>query len=567
MKKLLFLLLLPLLFAQIGFSQMTLVHGHVLSYIPFTPCVGAPVNFSAIDTSGQFTLATHHWSFGDGTTGWTYTQNPSIAHTYNAPGTYMVVFHAYDSLQSSAYDTDTIYLVIDSICGNHDNISGTTYYDSNQNGVQDVGELNYPNRLIAVTPGPYYMSSDANGNYSVNLTPGSWNFSVMPPLYHSVSEPVGNSYTVVSAGNGSTHPGNDFGLYPTTGINDLRVWYHSSPPVPGFNRTYTINYSNVGSTIQNAIITFDYDPAVTFLSASVGGSNSGNTVTWTIPNVFPGTSGAVIALMNISLSAQLGTSLNNIVTINPIPGDATPTDNIDAHEAIVVASFDPNDKSVLPRGLNASGDIAPLTPLRYTIRFQNTGTYYATDVFVRDTLDADLDQSTLEVLGASHPFIWHNDFGKLAFEFRNIMLPDSNTNEPASHGFVTFKITPKAGLAFGTELTNTGHIYFDFNAPIVTNTTLNTVANITSMVPSRNLVGMTVAPNPFGDYTQFEFANPDGASYELVLRDLSGRRVMTERGINGNSFQLDATSLPAGMYLYTLQGAEGNVASGKLLKQ
>ncbi len=567
MKKILLALLLPLLMMGSLYSQWNSINAHVVSYVPFTPCVGSPISFSAIDTTGQFTLATHYWNFGDGSNGYGNTQNPAVSHVYASPGTYMVHLTVYDSLQFNFYERDSFLITVDSICGNHDNISGVTYFDVNGNGVQNFGEPVLPNRLIEVTPGPYYITSDANGYYAVNMIPGTYNFSLLPPMYMSVSQPGTGSYTVTSAGNGSLHPGNDFGLAPIPGINDLRVTYTSLPPVPGFNRYFYVNCQNVGTTMQNATVTLQYDPQLNFISAANGGTNAGNTITWSLPNMLPGTSAQVSALLYVPLSVVVGGSLNHIATINPIPGDTTPNNNTDSHENVVVASYDPNDKAVLPKGLNASGDIAPLTPLRYKIRFQNTGTYLATNVIIRDTLDVELDQTTLEVLGASHPFIWHNDFGKLAFEFHNIMLPDSNSNEPGSHGFVEFRITPKANLPLGTELTNTGHIYFDFNAPIVTNTTLNTLANLTSVSPSHNLIGLTVAPNPFGSYTQFEFNNSAQESFDLVVRDLSGRTVQIERGINGNSFQLDASSLPAGMYLYTLKGAAGNVASGKLIKQ
>ena len=43
-----------------------------------------------------------------------------------------------------------------------------------------------------------------------------------------------------------------------------------------------------------------------------------------------------------------------------------------------------------------------------------------------------------------------------------------------SHGFITYRIQPKTGLADSTELKNTAFIYFDFNPAIQTNYTLNT---------------------------------------------------------------------------------------------
>lgn len=565
MQRFLLSLLLTLTLSLPLFGQ-TLTPGHVISYIPFTPCVGSPISFTAIDTSGLYTLATHSWSFGDGGSGWSYTQQPTVTHVYTAPGTYWVHFSAWDSL-SFSYEYDSLQIVVDSICANHDNISGLTYYDSDGNGVQNSGEPVYPNRLIEITPGPYYLTSDQNGMFSVNLTPGTYNFAVVAPTYFGVSQPSGGSYTVTSAGNGSLHPNNDFGLTPINGINDLRVHYSTNPPVPGFNRTFYVYYANVGTTLLNGTVTLQYDPAMNFISAANGGTQSGNTVTWNVGNLLPGDYGTVTALVYTPLTTVVGSSLVHTATINPIVGDTTPSNNVYTDTSTVVASYDPNDKSVSPRGVNASGDVAIGTTLTYTIRFQNTGTYYATDVIVRDTLDPDLDQSTLEVLGSSHPMTWHNDFGKLAFEFFNIMLPDSNTNEPGSHGSVTYRIAPKAGLPLGTELTNTGHIYFDFNAPIVTNTTLNTLANLVAVDPAHNAMHLTVVPHPFGDRAQLRFDNASGDQFALIIHDLSGRVVLQASGITGNSYELDATDLSAGMYLFTLQNSAGVQVSGKVVKQ
>jgi uncharacterized repeat protein (TIGR01451 family) len=566
MKKLLFLPLLllfafPALYGQIQTSNM-----HVISYIPFTPCVGAPVMFSAIDTSGMYTQSYHSWSFGDGGNGWGYSTQPTITHTYSSPGTYQVGFWAYDSL-SGGYDTSFISITVDSICANHDNISGKTYSDNNGNGFQDFGEPNWPNRLIQIQPGPYFFTSDQNGNFSVNMTPGSYTLSCIPPTYHQVTEPVSNSYSVVSGGTGALHPGNDFGLAPIANMNDLRVNFSAIPPVPGFTRTYYLHYQNVGTTVVNATLTFDHDASLIYVGASNSGTHAGNTVTWNLGSLFPGDNGYVTCQLTIPVNTLVGTALPFQATISPIVDDVAPGDNVDGADMTVLSSYDPNDKAAVPAGVGNSGDIAPGTRLTYTIRFQNTGNFYATDVILRDTLDADFDQSTLEVIGGSHPFTWHNDFGKLAFEFRNIMLPDSNTNEPGSHGHVVYRITPKSTLPLGTELTNTAHIYFDFNSAIVTNTTLNTLATLVAVQPGRNNIHLGVAPNPFNGSTMIRFDNLSGEKHTLTVRDITGKILLQDKGITGEQHELNAAGLPAGIYLFNLESASGVVGSGKLIVQ
>jgi hypothetical protein len=46
---------------------------------------------------------------------------------------------------------------------------------------------------------------------------------------------------------------------------------------------------------------------------------------------------------------------------------------------------------------------------------------------------------------------------------KNIQLPYKTTNEPASHGYVSFKIKPRPRVVIGDSLNNKAAIYFDFN--------------------------------------------------------------------------------------------------------
>jgi hypothetical protein len=124
------------------------------------------------------------------------------------------------------------------------------------------------------------------------------------------------------------------------------------------------------------------------------------------------------------------------------------------------------------------GYILPNTrELDYTVRFQNTGTDTAINVVIKDQIDPNLDLYSFEPLASSHEmFINIEETGMVTFTFENIMLPDSNINELASHGFVRYKINLNEDLPLGTSIYNNAGIYFDANPVIVTNTKINTVA-------------------------------------------------------------------------------------------
>jgi uncharacterized repeat protein (TIGR01451 family) len=151
----------------------------------------------------------------------------------------------------------------------------------------------------------------------------------------------------------------------------------------------------------------------------------------------------------------------------------------------IIDSFDPNDKAVSPEGVTDQHYTPTGRALDYVVRFQNTGTAVAYEVVVVDTLSEHLDISTLRVGAVSHPYkLSVSGKGRpvLTFTFNNINLPDSNANEPASHGRIQFSIRPKAGLPEKTRVENFADIFFDYNEPIRTNTTLNTIYDLPPVV-------------------------------------------------------------------------------------
>lgn len=169
------------------------------------------------------------------------------------------------------------------------------------------------------------------------------------------------------------------------------------------------------------------------------------------------------------------------------PGFANPDENpfIAVHCSPVLDSYDPNDKAVFPRGTMPGGKVLPNRMFDYRIRFQNTGNDTAYKVVIIDTLDLNLDMATFTPGPSSHRYeltISGKERPVLTWTFNNIMLPDSFTNSLGSNGFVDFKIKPIANTPLGTKIENLADIYFDFNEPIRTNTTVNTL-HIPTRVP------------------------------------------------------------------------------------
>jgi uncharacterized repeat protein (TIGR01451 family) len=245
------------------------------------------------------------------------------------------------------------------------------------------------------------------------------------------------------------------------------------------------------------------------------------------------------------------------------PSDQSPL--VDIECVTITNSYDPNDKLVYPKGWGTAGNVEPETEFKYTIRFQNTGTDTAFKVVLVDTLDTNLDIASLQIGVASHPFEFQVS-GKgrpvLTWTFDNILLPDSGRNQEASNGFVSFSIRPKTGLALGTRLENYADIYFDFNDPIRTNTTVNTLWRPTLVAGVLDTVFVTdtrkilshkslkMSPNPATDFVMIEL--PDGSTSNLEISDLQGKRIKNLEIVSGQKTSIK--DLKPGIYILKVEG-------------
>lgn len=252
--------------------------------------------------------------------------------------------------------------------------------------------------------------------------------------------------------------------------------------------------------------------------------------------------------------------------------DGDPFTDIDCREN--VGSYDPNDKTGLPRGVGNQHLIAAGTAIEYLIRFQNTGTDTAFRVEIRDTLPPGLDLATLERGAASHPYRLNiSGQGVLQVLFAPIVLPDSNVNFIGSQGFVKFRISTKKQLPAGTMLENRAAIYFDFNTPVLTEYTYHTIGDPvkgllvnTSEPPATNaLPTLSAQPNPFRDFTDLQWPDThNGKPYRVTLTDLPGRICM-ERQTTETRCRINCHNLPAGFYLVRIWQAGQPIAQGKII--
>ena len=226
----------------------------------------------------------------------------------------------------------------------------------------------------------------------------------------------------------------------------------------------------------------------------------------------------------------------------------------DSNCANNAGSFDPNDKQGSPLGFGPDRLIKPGTDIEYLIRFQNTGTAPAHNVVIRDTLSPLINPASIRVGAASHSYTW--DFAEgniLIFKFDDINLVDSMSNEPESHGFISFKVSHHADLPLGTVISNSAAIYFDFNLPIITNTTFHQLGeDFLEIISSdkeekdRYSDDLIVYPNPA--FKQV-FVQLPHSSHTLQVFDWHGRLLQVREMGGEQTTVFERTDLPNGIYL------------------
>lgn len=246
------------------------------------------------------------------------------------------------------------------------------------------------------------------------------------------------------------------------------------------------------------------------------------------------------------VSALIGEVFSFEAAIYPVAGDQTPDDNYAGLREQVVGSYDPNDKKASPEAYFTPDQLAAGESIAYTIRFQNTGNFPATFVRVVDTLANYLDPTSIQIVAHSHPMSWSlRGQHTVEFLFDDIQLPDSTWDEPNSHGFVQFRIKPRASVPLNASISNRAFIYFDFNAPVETNTVKNVVAFPLTTFEATETYSLLLLPNPTDGLVQVIRA-VSGNGF-LQVFDALGKRVFTQT-IQSARTTLDLSGLAPGMY-------------------
>jgi uncharacterized repeat protein (TIGR01451 family) len=266
------------------------------------------------------------------------------------------------------------------------------------------------------------------------------------------------------------------------------------------------------------------------------------------------------------------------IKLNSVINHFSRYDDANEYEEVctrIIGSYDPNIKSVVPQGFTSQHYTDSNQILEYRIDFQNTGLDTARRVVIVDTLSQWLNVNTFVPLVASHTYTTQIIGSNIIhFIFDPIALPDSNVSVPNSQGYVTFKIRPKFNTPKGTVINNFAEIFFDFNAPIRTNTVFNTIYD-TVLVrlglglnePKENLEAhILVFPNPTVDKFFVKLDN-DILGAQIKLLDINGREVYQMNNVNGREIEMKANNLTQGIYFIQIYDKNKLIGRSKIIVQ
>lgn len=447
-------------------------------------------------------------------------------------------------------------------------ILGRIYGDSISNCSFNAGDsiyMNIPVKIFNPIADEHALtSSGLNGVYGFSITPATYIVSLdtlNKPYTVNCAYPGVDSTVVLTSSNPLSSDVNfDVKCKDGLDLNVQSITHQNGLIFPGQQHTLQVNVGDAsqwyglncasGASGQVQIVV---DGPVTYNGIAAGALSpivNGNVFTYIIADFGLINNSTDFRLLfttdttaqnadQICVSAQVTSTLNDIL----------PANNQLDYCYGVVNSYDPNYKEVFPV------DVLPGFQdwLTYTIHFQNLGTAPAINIRVLDTLDANLNFETFEVINSSHHYTTTMFNGIINFRFPTIFLPDSASNPLGSQAFIQYRIQPKANLAAGVQLENTAHIFFDYNPAVITNTTVNTFVNVLANASSENAPQFRVFPNPSQGAITINGFNPD-EQYTLVITDITGKLLKTISAENTQTFNLDASGYANGLYMLNVYG-------------
>lgn len=427
-------------------------------------------------------------------------------------------------------------------------VKGAVYFDENNNCTKDANEDLISNIKLTMSNGQA-ITTNGNGTFKAYLPTGTYTSTIANQ--GNWQNLCGNKvFTVLNMTDTVTL---NLPVASTVNGADLNVKLAATAMRRGFKNQVNVTVENNGSkSAYNVPVTVNLVSGMTIKSSLPAyQSKNGTLYTWLIDTVKPGHCFAITLLDSVHTTKQIGddVTFETIATLNT---DIYPSNNTANSTYKVVGAIDPNDLKVSPEGESEFGYVKAETVLNYKIRFQNVGSYHATQVIISDRLPQGLDYKAITNIESSHSYqLMLTEAGSLQFVFDNINLPDSSSNEAASHGFVSFSIPLLNTVKESEVVENEAFIQFDYEDVIKTNKVFNT------LTLNANDEFITAYPNPATNklILQLHSAKVEYQSGNYIktisIVNSQGNLVHTTSSETGR-VEINTTLLSAGIYYATI---------------
>jgi gliding motility-associated-like protein len=280
-----------------------------------------------ISQSGKVEWLNHIYSSSFGTLGTTMsTDGKGSLFLAGQGGEHFGNIQDYGSLNTVFYTKirDTTYII-------PNKVRGKVYDDSNKNCLQDPGEEPLAYHLLKAEPGPYYASTDHDGNYIMELPKGSFKISQINNTEGILVKqhcPINNgSHSVNLLSQGKDTTGFDFGN-EVTHLPLLKVNVASDRVRRCFRSSTTVRYSNTGhAPAHNVEIKVYYPSYVVPISANMAYSRNDSLLTFTIGTLQPGQFGSISIADSVICGNEAIRGLTQCVKAVITPANSKPIDN------------------------------------------------------------------------------------------------------------------------------------------------------------------------------------------------------------------------------------------------
>ncbi|HNI45785.1 MAG TPA: VCBS repeat-containing protein, partial [Chitinophagales bacterium] len=199
---------------------------------------------------------------------------------------------------------------------NNPHLSGTIFYDTNQNGTMDNGEFGLSNQNITLTPNPAYSYANNNGEFGFySETAGTYTLSYNVPNGWTATTPTTQ---IITIGDGEFSTNNNFGIYPATFFTDVQPYITSGINRCNWTVPYYLTVINEGTTISPvSVVSLNPDERLTYVNANPAPDSidtQGN-LYWHIYNLLPAQQQQYIIDFQMPDFSAMGDTLSTVAAV------------------------------------------------------------------------------------------------------------------------------------------------------------------------------------------------------------------------------------------------------------